>query len=241
MQFYDSSNNTGIVDDILFKTNTNTTEYPLKDITRHVNIGYSKVAAVIIKADGRMRWDDTNHTNFPISTFDLVSGQEDYAIFTTAPTALQDWLEVIRLDIKDSNGNWFQLRPFNEKDLNGIAFNDYESTDGQPHSFTMIGTSAFLKPAPNYNSDEGGQFMFNRAPSYFASTDTTKVPGFAVLFHPILSLWGQLGWYEKCKDWNTADRIKQSIQLMEKDIADFYMKRSKFEKPHLARLGHKYL
>ncbi len=77
----------------------------------------------------------------------------------------------------------------------GFAFDEYKDTAGTPDEYILEGTQLYLKSAPNYASEEGGKIYMQRNPSYFVSTDTTKVPGFVSNFHYLLSLYGQRGWY----------------------------------------------
>lgn len=237
MVFSDSSTNLGLVQDVLFRTNTDVNQFPLKDITRYINEAYSRVASIIIKSDGRMQWDDTNHTDQPIATFDLVSGQDSYEIFVAAPTALQDWLMIDKVQVKDSaSGNWIQLTQIDKRTVNEPLDELFE-TDGIPQYYDFNGSELYLYPATNYASSAGARIYFNRAPSYFASTDTTKVPGFATIFHPYLSQYAAL-------QWNSIKKNDLSLQplidRLEKDIAQFYMKRNKSEVPTLARAYRTY-
>lgn len=230
MVFSDSSTMLGLVQDTLFRTNTNVNEFPLKDITRYINEGYSRVAFIILQADGRMQWDDTNHTDQPISVFDLVASQAYYEIFVAAPAAIQDWLMIDRVTIKDSNGNWKDLTPIDRKDI--PAPDEFMDTAGAPSYYDFNGSELLLYPATNYASSGGAKIYFNRAPSYFASTDTTKRPGFATIFHDYLSLYAT-------QQWNITKKGDYGLQpLLDKkelEIAKFYSKRNKLEVPRLSR------
>lgn len=237
MVFSDSSTNLGLVQDTLFRTNTNVNEFPLKDIARYVNEGYSRVAFAILQADGRMQWDDVNHTDQPISVANLAASQQDYGVFTAAPTALQDWLMIDRLEIKDANGLWVEIQPINRTDIKGEAVSEFMDTEGTPEYYDFNGSQVLLYPTPNYASTGGMKIYFNRAPSYFASTDTTKRPGFATIFHTYLSIYAT-------NQWNITKKNDFSLQplldKMELEIAKFYSKRNKVETPRLSRAYNTY-
>lgn len=234
--FSDSTTNLGLVQDVLFRTNTDVNQFPLKDITRYINEAYSRVANIIIQADGRMQWDDKNHTDQPIATFDLVANQLSYEIFVAAPTALQDWLMLDRFEIKDSAGSWILLNQIDKRNkLQALA--EYQKTSGTPNEFDLSGSEIYLYPPTSYSSTGGGKIYFNRAPSYFASTDTTKVPGFATIFHPYLSIYASHQWNGiKKSDYS----LQPIVEKMEKEIAKYYSKRNKSEVPKLARAYRTY-
>lgn len=206
----------------------------LKQFTRKVNAAYGRVAIKILKVDGRMQWDDPNHGDQPKSNFGLVSGQEDYEIFTTAPAATKDWLEVERVEILDSNGNGILLAPFDHKEIN-VAMSEYLKTASIPEFFDFNGTQLLLYPKPNYSLNAGGTVFFNREPNHFAYNDTTKRPGFATPFHKLLSLWPG---YEDAPNLGKGSLVSafaEEISITEKDLSAFYAGRAKYEKKRVTR------
>lgn len=240
MQFNSETNNQDIISDITFLTGANlASDYPIKERTRNINEAYGKVASIILQADGRWQWDDPNHTDLPISKFNLVNGQEDYTVIVPAPTALQDWLVIERVEILDANDNGILLTPFNKQEV-GVAWEEFLETDDTPRYFDMAGSSIFLKPNPNYNKTSGGIITFKRNPSYFAIADTAKRPGFARLYHRYLSLSASYDWFIKIGKANKANTIKRDMAIMEQDIKNFYSKRPKYEIPQLRRAYKSY-
>ncbi len=241
--FSDSSTNLGLVQDVLFRTNTDVNQFPLKDITRYLNEAYSRVANIIIQADGRMQWDDANHSDMPIATFDLVASQTSYEIFSSAPSALQDWLMIDRFEIKDANGNWYKLNQMDKRNTK-IAMSEYMSEPSTPIEYDLNGTSIWFYPPTDYNSTNGGKIYFNRAPSYFASTDTTKRPGFATIFHPFLSIYAAHQWNKIKKGDNSLQGdVEEYIGTKDKpggSIGKYYQKRNKSEVPKLRRAYQTY-
>lgn len=231
MQFSDSSTNLGLVQDVLFRTNTDVNQYPLKDITRYVNEAYNRVANIILKSEGTMQWDDPNHTTIAPKSIDLVSGTASYDVFAAAPTALVDWLTIERVDMLDANGLGVQLSPLDRRNIVG-AISEYKKTAGTPNEFDFYGKGITLYPKPNYDKTNGLVVYLDRAPSYFASTDTTKTPGFATTFHSYLSMYA-------AHQWNIIKKGEMSLQplldRMEKEIGAFYSKRSKYAVPVLKR------
>ncbi len=200
----------------------------LKQFTGDVNNAYSRVANLILKADGRMQWDDPNHTDSYVSDADLVSGQKKYEVFEALPTALQDWLQVESVEILDENDNGVKLDPMDIQDLE-VAESEYKDTNGTPDKFDFDGTEIKLYPSPDYAKTDGLTIFFKRAPSYFASTDTTKVPGFATLFHELLPLWASY-WWGVSKGLGYVRGVRAEITVLEEELTKFYSDRKKYER-----------
>jgi len=219
---YNGSNGDSLIEDISFRTGADLTQFLIADRNRYINEAYSRVASIILKADGRMQWDDPNHTDAPTSSCGLIQDQKGYSIFSSAPTALQDWLTIERVEIEDSSGNGLYLKMLDEQDLRGISINEYQKVSAVPTYFDISGTQIKLYPPPNYSRTNALKFIFKRAPSYFAVTDTTKRPGFATIFHQYLSIYTSHQWnFTKKKDGSLQPILTQ----MENDIGLFYAKR----------------
>jgi hypothetical protein len=179
-----------------------------------------------------MQWDDTNHTDQPISTTDLVDSQEDYNVFLAAPSALEDWLTIEEVAVKSNDDLWKNLRPIDKRNV--YNWTEFNKTDGEPVYYDFNGTSLLLKPSSNYDKTDGLKIYFQRAPSYFSSTDTTKRPGFASIFHSYLSLSASYRW-ARDKGQPNSEVLKRDLAQMEIDIGTHYSKRSQYEIPVLKR------
>ena len=229
MQFSDATNLDGIVEEIDFEVDTDSTSYPLKDKARNVNRHYVHVVALILQSDGRWQWDDTNQTDLPIGVGTLVNNQQDYAI--TGAT----YLTVTRAEVKDINGNYQVLNPLDQHDIQGQALTEFQKTAGMPRYYDKIGDSIFLYPKPSTSlvtPSEGLKVYFQRGPSYFVSTDTTKKAGFAALFHRILSVGGAMD-YARANSMTTKYKeLKAEYRDWESQIVTFYSARSRDEQVH---------
>ncbi|HUC20837.1 MAG TPA: hypothetical protein VMR98_05080, partial [Candidatus Polarisedimenticolaceae bacterium] len=81
MVFSDTTNNQGLVQDFERFTGlgigaVSGNAARLKDFTARANNWLDRVVGVILSADNRWQWDDTNYTTMPIGTADIVSGQD---------------------------------------------------------------------------------------------------------------------------------------------------------------------
>lgn len=227
MVFNDTSTKQGLIQDceqLVFgnygeiSSNTNR----LYDFTARMNRSVDKATAKIMKVDGRWQYDDSNYTDLPIGRTNIVSGQADYAVSVAH-------LEIIKVLVVDANGATKILKPLDERDPEAVQYLQNPDDTGTPEYYDKKGQTIFLYPKANYNATNGLIVHFKRGPSYFAYTDTTKTPGFVSLFHRFVSLDASLDY---CISKQNPKAKSLSIQLadMERDMEEFYGKRSKDEK-----------
>jgi len=214
MVFSDNSTNQGIVEEARWLVGANSSSYPIGDLTRNVNRWLDKATSLIFNAGGRWQWDDSNQTDYPIATTSLVSGQQDYTFDVSH-------LRVHRVEVKNEDGNWHKLLPFDPKDLGRGSIQEFQETDGLPRFYDVIANSLFLYPASNYSQAASVKVWFQRKGSYFDTTDTTKEPGFAEIFHRYLSLGAAYDYGLKLGVSNRK-QIREEIAAMEAEITNFY-------------------
>lgn len=224
MQFSDTSSYTGLVQDtdfLLWGTSTGTSAYAIADKTRNMNSWYDRTISLIMQADTKWQWDDTNLTDLPIATTSLVANQQDYSITDSG------FLKILKVECKNSSGDWQALHQIDWNEKKDIAMDEYRETAGNPVEFDLLGNSIFLYPKPSYASSAGLKVYYQRTPDYFTSSDTTQEPGFATPFHRILSLGAAY-------DYALANGMTTKITILEKEIAkmesaiiDFYSTRNK--------------
>ncbi len=238
MVFSDTVAKTGIIQQIEFRTLLGDAGISgdatlLKQVTGMVNDYYMKAVGIIIGADGRWRWDDTNIDNYPSATTDLDTDRHDYIVMSSAPDTDQDWLEVERVECKDSSGKWYTLRPRNLRGV-GTSITEDRTVSGTPTYYDFDGVSIWLDQAPSYDSTDGLKVWFNRAPIEFISTDTTKRPGFNTLFHEYLVLGPVYIWRDS-NQVGDSEKTQRDLAKMEKDMAKYYGNRGQYEVNKLAR------
>lgn len=220
----------GILDDIDFLCGSDSTSYPTADKVRNVNRHYYKAVIDILRSDGRMQFDDSNHTTLPEYTFSLVSGQSDYSL----PTNL---LKLWGLEIVDSAGNNIRLQEIDLQDpIMKKTITDLESTNGVPKYYDIRGDSVFMYPAPLtgvVTLASGGKMFFAREVDTFTTADTTQEPGFAEPFHRLLSLGPAYDWLTINDTSSKSDRILQQYEQLRAEMREFYSIRNKEVKPRL--------
>ncbi len=229
-------------------TQTNSSEITTDVLTSYIRPAEDRVQSLVLQSDGRWQFDDPNNTDFPIATFDLVSGQADYALDTS-------FLKLIGISVKGSNGIWRKLQPFDAADDIGpyIDRAEYLKTNGFPYYYDLIGASAVLYPAPDngvtVTLTAGGKFYYQRAGKNFDYTtskftdgtgSTSSSPGFNSLYHDLIPLWAA---YNYCiiNLPSLAGGYMNEIQRLEAQLILDYSKRDKDERPVITskRINHR--
>ena len=226
MQFNSETNEDDIVSDIDFWAGSDISSYPLKAKARNANRALDKVIALILQADGRWEFDDSCHTDLPIGTCNLVSGQRDYGI------AGATFLRVTKVLVKRSTGTWKVLNPVDEHDPEGKEIVE-DRDSGTPRDYVKKASSIFLGPKPSYNSTSGLKVHFQRNIAYFAHDDTTKVPGFAAPFHRLISLYAARDYCVKEDFVLRLRNINTEIKEFEAGLIAFYSDRNRDDRPRI--------
>ena len=219
MQFSDTTNKSGVLQTIERLTGLgdagitgNTTL--LKVITASVNQAFDEIMPFLLSYSDKMRWDDTNHSDHPIGTVSIVSGQSDY--FVTEDDNSLDILNLtnVRILTTSSGTEYTELERMTLDDSRALdAMSPNPSVTGIPTHFLENNNVIFLYPEPNYAATSGLQLFFEREQSYFASTDTTKEPGIPKPFHHLLALIASHEWLVVNKPSNTAviTRLEEKV------------------------------
>lgn len=226
MVFSNSTSKTGIVEDIDFLLNTDSVSFLIAQKTRLINSRLDDVVSLILGSDGRWEWDDTNNTDLPIGTITLVNEQQDYSL--SGGTLLN----VTRVEVKDINGDYYLLTPLSQRDITSQALSEFQKTAGRPIFYDKLGDSIFLYPKPSttyVTAAAGLKVYYQRIPSYFLVTDTTKTPGFSPLFHRILSIGAALDYCYANELINKINILTPLFQKMEQGLVSFYAGRSRDE------------
>lgn len=194
----------------------------LYDFNARINRAYDKLATLIMSCDGRWQFDDTNYTDLPIGSTNIVSGQQDYSFDV-------EYLDVLKVVLQDSAGIKYILIPIDINDPIALPYLIQPSTiQGIPAYYDKLGGSILLYPTPNYSRTLALTVYYQRKPSYFVYTDTTKPVGISSIFHRYLSLEASSD-YAISKGLSTKNDLAERVKEMEANIEDFYSKRSKDE------------
>jgi len=183
----------------------------------------NEVVSHIMQADGRWEFDDNNLTTLPIATADIVSGQGDYEI------SAADFLDIIKVEMKDANGESTTLTPMSYNDKKGITITSLDETQGTPTMYDKVANSIILHTKPNYSSTAGLKVYFQRVPHPFVLADTTATPGFSPLYHRYLSYGAALDYCSINSMNDRASLLMAKMEDMRQRIKEDYSKRNKDE------------
>jgi hypothetical protein len=215
MEFNDETNYQGISQDarqLVGLAVNDTTSLPTSTILRSVNAMYKKVNQKIWENTGLWEYDDSNYTDFPTATTDLVDLQQDYQLPSTAQ-------KIDRVEVMDNSGIYRKLYPIDKSMVQGQAmseFQDPEGVGGMPIYYDMVGNSIMLypKPATAYiTTTKGLKLYFTREIHEFTITDTNSEAGFLDDFHRILS-------YGAAYDYSIIAGLTERETQYEKQITD---------------------
>lgn len=219
-----SLNFSQIVDLIRDITDSDENTYSTSDITRDVNLALDEAYSTIFQVGGTWQFDDSNHTDYPIITTNIVSGQRDYSFVSDENGNLI--LDVQKVFLADENGNYREITPVDVPSGAPFGYTDGQNTTGLPNTYEKNATGIFLDPIPNYNYADGLKVYISREGSYFSTSDTTKKPGFAGLYHEFIALRPA---YHYClrNGMKKASNLKVELNEMKNSIMEYYKRREK--------------
>ncbi len=212
MKFSDPTDKNGLVEEIDFLCDTNSTSYPIEDKTRNINEELYQAGILMWKHSPLWNFDDANQTTHAISTTTLVDNQADYSL----PSTL---IHLQRVSILDASGLEYDLIEKNYDDLPNP--NEFMKTPGRPIYFAKRGNSIWLFPkvkAADVTLAAGLKVYLTRLADPFVKTDTTKVPGFNAGYHRLLSL----GASEKFCLVNNPDRYAR-LKLEHRELEQSFI------------------
>jgi hypothetical protein len=227
--FSDTVNNTGLVQyceqnifgDTGFGQISSDTSR-LQIITNYVNEAYNRYVSIAMKSDGKWQFDDSNYGDYPIAVTDLVANQSDYQF-------LVSMVDILSVEIQNAGSVWYTMTEIDEQELanDHISMSQRFKIASQPYAFNRTANSIFLLPAPNYSLTGGLKIKYQRPPSYFVYTDTSKTPGFAETQHEYLANYA-IWKYMASKGMSPASAFAQMVQDAEQvGIPSLYYKREK--------------
>jgi len=154
------------------------TSFPLKVKTQYANEALHIIWQDIFYVYGGWIYDDTNLTDLPEATTSLVSGQQFY----TLPL---DSDSLVGIEFQNQGGTWITLVPITIEKIkqNGYAETEFYKTASTPMFYRPVANGFKLYPAANWSASASLKIHIIRDVSSFASTDTTKTPGFDAPFH----------------------------------------------------------
>lgn len=231
MQYNSETNNQDIISDISFWTGADLNSYSLKDRTRDVNETFREIWAIIFESYGGWKFMDDNisdaSTGVPYTDQTITSGSGLFPLPTGA-------LAVDGVQMKTTaSGPLNPLKPITLEQFLDMGGDGAFPATGVPLYYLLQGDIGRLLPTPNFTLATALRVMFDQDISSFLTTDTTKVPGFAVTFHRMLSIGPSLNYCDMNKGLEAkAVKLQNRWNKYEVRLRDFYSKRFKALFPH---------
>lgn len=203
----------------------------LKKFTSYTKTAFDRYFQIALTASGKWQLDDSNHTRYPIIKTDLVSGQRDYSFTVDGQNNLI--LDIYKVAILPSATAtlYEEIHPVDvQSESEAIEILAENTTTGVPYQYDKTANGIFLDPPPSYNATSGLKIYINREASYFVYTDTTKKPGVPGLHHEYFYLYPAYMYARRNNLANKNDLLREVLRI-EKDIKDYFGKRSKDERP----------
>lgn len=241
IQFSDTTNKKGLAQlfekeigasygDITGNTNL------LKAFTADVNIAFDEFISLAFESGGTWQFDDSNHTDFPIITTNLVSSQRDYTFTTDEQGNLI--LDIYKVAIADSSGVFHDVSPVDVQSGEDLSsFYDGQNITGTPIKYDKTANGIFLDPVPSYNYTNGLKVYINREASYFTTSDTTKKPGVPGDLHKWFYIKPA---YEYARRNTLAVKkdLEVEVERLKMTITSRFEARSKDERRRLTTYNH---
>lgn len=210
----------------------------LKEFTADVNLAWDDYLAIAFKSSGKWQFDDSNHTDYPIITTNLVDGQRDYHFTTDESNNLI--LDIYKVAVLTSaTATLYQeISPIDaQSESAGLEIVAGSTAEGVPYQYDKTANGLFLDPIPSYNATNGLKVYINREASYFTSSDTTKKPGCPGIHHRYFALKPALDYARRNSLANYA-RIREEVVSFEGDeekrvqgsIERYFSRRSRDER-----------
>lgn len=236
MIFSNPATKEGIVEKIDDLCGATLDTYPLIKRVRDINLGLDRVFSIIFKAGGKWKFDDSNHEDFPLITADLVAGQRDYAFTTDEEGNLILEIEKVFIKTQANNGGqgvFQEIYPVDPTSEHGTqGFTDGLNVQATPYRYQKLANAIILDSVPSYSQDDSIKMYISREANYFSVSDTTKMPGFAGLYHSYLSVFAALE-YAKAKQLAVAASLTVDKTAMESEIEIHYGNRARDERPRV--------
>ena len=229
MDFSDTSNLTGIIEDITFHTGVDTNAYTLKDRTRNVNQWYQRAIVDILSSVNYYEWRDTNvaagtDNSWTTSAdgtavLDMSASTRGYAL----PTTNDVWMLRKVAFSYDGGATYYEAKPFN------IAMVQYQPDDSDIDDnvsktepmYRWVGNQLEGYPLPATNSTNGIKIWFVAKPDIFVSTDTTQEPAIMEAFRRILSLGASYDWLMS-REPEKAQVIRAELEQVRQEMRAYY-------------------
>lgn len=203
---------------------SNSVSYPVSKKTRDENLAIDKFISIAIKSAGRWQLDDTNHEDYPIIKTNLIQGQRDYSFIYDEQGNLI--LDIYKILVAQPDGTFVEIKSVDVQSEDIDDMTNGLNVTGIPSSYDKTGNGIFFDVLPSYSVENGILLYINREGSYFSTSDTTKKPGFAGVYHEYIALRPSYQYAHRHSKPNEV-ALRTDMMLMEEEIRNYYSNREK--------------
>lgn len=195
----------------------------------------SEIWSWIFESYGGWTYDDSNQSDLPESTTNLVAGQSKYALAA-------NMLTVNRVEVTDGAGNVRRLVSLPQEQVEGVGLASLPpllNGGSLPQYYRLTDGIIELFPPSADAVTDGLAVYFERDSVQFVSTDTTKTPGFASPFHRLVPVGASLRWYKNKQPKSaTLQELKEEWAKGEESVRVYFAQRWRDYRPRLNAPKH---
>lgn len=204
---------------------TNTTSYPLATKVLDINVSLDDAIDIAIRECGTGQFDDTNHTDYPIITTDLNSGQRDVSYTSDSSSNLI--LDIYKVLVMNPSGVYVEIPQVDvQSQFDTQSFTDGRNQTGMPTSYDRTGNGIIFDVIPDYTKEDGIKMYINREGSYFTISDTTKKSGLDGRLHEYLVVAPAYKFACRKGLESKNDLLRRKVELEEK-IKNVYARKDR--------------
>lgn len=222
--YHDAKTMLGII-----TTASETVTLPLAEFFRSANAYVKQAQTWIMQVQSTWKYDDSNQTDLPQATTDLVANQQDYSLKSV-------FKKIDKVEVLDGNGYYQPVFPITMEQIKeqGYSVSEFYKNAGLPVFYLLEGRSIFLFPKPSATDTTltaGLKLYFNRDTVDFSITDTSTQPGFDVNYHRIVSVGASLDFATSRQMINSVNILTPKLNSLKNDLQEFYSSRQTENKP----------
>ncbi len=220
MVLSESTNKTGLIEDVDFILGTTSTEYTANDKKRNINRWYHFTIMEILKVNDEWDIRDTS------ATVDTVADTRSYQLSAAAGLNMSDILEIKRVEISYDGTAWYKAEPLEQAEF-GEALNASQSTvdgnfaESEPY-YDLRDDYIDMYPAPESAVSSGLKIWYTKTATELSANGDEPV--IAEEFHRILSLGAAYDW-AMSRNLAMAANLRGEIEVMLQKLRDFYSQR----------------
>ena len=250
MRLYDTTlPHRSLIHEIWDLCDTDITGLPLRRVLRSINSSIETLVGKIINADGHWQYDDTNYTDLPVGTGNLVSGQSSYSFSS-------EYLDILEVMILTTGGIYQRITPFDPSEMNQ-SWDEWVGSatgtipNGFPQYYDKVGDSIRFDRSPTATHatlTAGLKVRFKRTAKLYTMSNSTTItsgeetvePGIASPYHQLIAYMSSIPFcisYKKDRvegykrEIGSDDRRSPYYGGMMLDMVNFYARREKDDRP----------